>query len=87
MSLQSSSALTIGGKMADNDCNNASSSFKQDDQDNKQELQPSVVDADTVTMIDVLEEEEELEENAFAVLGGSDDKHCTYYKVIVVLIV
>lgn len=31
-----------------------------------------------VTMIDVLNEEEKLEEDAYAVLGGSDDKNCTY---------
>lgn len=31
-----------------------------------------------VTMIDVLKEEEKLEEDAYAVLGGSDDKNCTY---------
>ncbi|XP_054154082.1 putative E3 ubiquitin-protein ligase UBR7 [Oppia nitens] len=37
-------------------------------------------DTETVTMLDVLQEEQDLEENAFAVLGGSDDKHCTYLK-------
>ncbi|XP_066282360.1 putative E3 ubiquitin-protein ligase UBR7 [Branchiostoma lanceolatum] len=31
-----------------------------------------------VSMLDVLEEDEELEEAASAVLGGSDDQHCTY---------
>ncbi|CAB3385468.1 Hypothetical predicted protein [Cloeon dipterum] len=31
-----------------------------------------------VTMVDVLQEEEELEQDANAVLGGSDDQHCTY---------
>ncbi|KAI1295534.1 putative E3 ubiquitin-protein ligase UBR7 [Halotydeus destructor] len=35
---------------------------------------------ETVTMLDVLEEQEELEENADAVLGGSDEKDCTYLK-------
>lgn len=34
-----------------------------------------------VTMVDVLEEENELEEDVNAVLGGSDDKTCTYSKV------
>jgi E3 ubiquitin-protein ligase UBR7 len=29
-------------------------------------------------MVDVLKEEEKLEEDAYAVLGGSDDKNCTY---------
>ncbi|XP_022241102.1 putative E3 ubiquitin-protein ligase UBR7 [Limulus polyphemus] len=31
-----------------------------------------------ITMLDVLEDEQELEEDANAVLGGSDDKNCTY---------
>jgi len=35
-------------------------------------------EANTVTMVDVLKEEEILEENADAVLGPGDDEHCTY---------
>ena len=31
-----------------------------------------------VTMLDVLEDEAALEEDAEAVLGGADDQHCTY---------
>nr|CAG4650232.1 EOG090X07TK [Sida crystallina] len=31
-----------------------------------------------ITLVDVLEEEEQLEEDANAVLGGSDDQNCTY---------
>lgn len=34
-----------------------------------------------VTMVDVLRDEEALEEDAHAVLGGSDDKFCTYSNV------
>lgn len=34
-----------------------------------------------VTMMDVLQEQENFEEDANAVLGGSDDKNCTYSKV------
>lgn len=34
-----------------------------------------------VTMMDVLKEQEDFEEDANAVLGGSDDKNCTYSKV------
>lgn len=34
-----------------------------------------------VTMVDVLKEEEELEDDAKAVLGASDDKNCTYSRV------
>ena len=34
-----------------------------------------------ITLVDVLEEEAQLEEDANAVLGGSDDKNCTYSSV------
>uniref|UniRef100_A0A023GKE4 Putative e3 ubiquitin-protein ligase ubr7 n=1 Tax=Amblyomma triste TaxID=251400 RepID=A0A023GKE4_AMBTT len=37
-------------------------------------------DEDSVTLQDLLDEEQELEEDADAVLGGSDDKNCTYDK-------
>lgn len=37
-----------------------------------------IEDENSVTMLDVLKEEEELEEDADAVLGGSDDKNCTF---------
>lgn len=37
----------------------------------------------SVTMLDVLKEEHQLEEDANAVLGASDDKYCTYIKVII----
>jgi hypothetical protein len=36
---------------------------------------------DVITMLDVLQEEQDLEDDAFAVLAGSDDKNCTYLKV------
>lgn len=39
------------------------------------------VEDNGVTMVDVLRDEEALEEDAHAVLGGSDDKFCTYSKV------
>ncbi|KAJ9594325.1 hypothetical protein L9F63_014242 [Diploptera punctata] len=35
-------------------------------------------ETNVVTMVDVLKEEEELEDDAKAVLGASDDKNCTY---------
>ena len=38
-----------------------------------------------ITLVDVLEEEAQLEEDANAVLGGSDDKNCTYSLVIILL--
>ena len=37
---------------------------------------------DSVTMVDVLKAEEEMEADSTAVLGGSDEKACTYYLVI-----
>ena len=40
-----------------------------------------VEDDETITMLDVLQEEQDLEDNAFAVLAGSDDQNCTYLKV------
>lgn len=38
-----------------------------------------------VTLVEVLEEEAQLEEDANAVLGGSDDANCTYNLVVVLL--
>lgn len=35
-----------------------------------------------VTLEEILEEEAQLEEDANAVLGGSDDANCTYHLVI-----
>lgn len=40
----------------------------------------------TVSLVDVLEEDEELEEEASAVLGGSDSDHCSYPQVGSVLL-
>lgn len=41
----------------------------------------SIEGQEIVTMVDVLQEEQELEADANAVLGGSDEKNCTYNKV------
>lgn len=38
-------------------------------------------DTNVVTMVDVLKEEQELEDDAKAVLGASDDQNCTYSQV------
>lgn len=38
-------------------------------------------DEETITMLDVIEREDKLEEEASAVLGNSDAKNCTYPKV------
>jgi hypothetical protein len=38
-------------------------------------------DTNVVTMVDVLKEEQELEDDAKAVLGASDDQNCTYSRV------
>ncbi|RLU21895.1 hypothetical protein DMN91_006272 [Ooceraea biroi] len=43
-------------------------------------LAESVDDDNSVTMLDVLQEENQLEEDAYAVLGASDDQNCTYSK-------
>lgn len=43
-------------------------------------VQPSS-DEDGVSMIDILQEEQKLEEDAQAVLGGSDAAICTYDQV------
>lgn len=40
-----------------------------------------IEEENSVTMLDVLREENQLEEDAYAVLGASDDKNCTYSKV------
>lgn len=37
-------------------------------------------ESEFVTMVDVLEEEQKLEEDAHAVLGGSDEHNCTYVR-------
>lgn len=58
-------------------------------EENKNVESSSSVDAkmpevdDSVTMVDVLKAEEDLEADSTAVLGGSDEKACTYYLVIV----
>ncbi|CAK9798399.1 Putative E3 ubiquitin-protein ligase UBR7 [Anthophora quadrimaculata] len=43
-------------------------------------IEEMVEEENSVTMLDVLREENQLEEDAYAVLGASDDKHCTYNK-------
>lgn len=43
-------------------------------------------DEQTVSLVDVLEEDEELEEEASAVLAGSDSDHCSYPQVSVAIL-
>jgi len=50
------------------------------------QLAESVEDDSSVTMLDVLQVENQLEEDAYAVLGASDDQNCTYSKVAMFLI-
>jgi E3 ubiquitin-protein ligase UBR7 len=38
-------------------------------------------ETNVITMVDVLKEEQELEDDAKAVLGASDDQNCTYSRV------
>lgn len=42
-------------------------------------------ETNVITMVDVLKEEEELEDDAKAVLGASDDQNCTYSRVTFLL--
>lgn len=46
-----------------------------------EKIEETVEEENSVTMLDVLREESQLEEDACAVLGASDDKNCTYNKV------
>lgn len=46
-----------------------------------EKLAESIEDDNSVTMLDVLQVENQLEEDAYAVLGASDDQNCTYNKV------
>lgn len=45
-----------------------------------EKLAESIEDDNSVTMLDVLQVENQLEEDAYAVLGASDDQNCTYNK-------
>lgn len=42
---------------------------------------PKEKDDTIITLMDVLEQENEMEKEYAAVLGGSDEKFCTYSKV------
>lgn len=44
-------------------------------------MNTGLLEDDVVSMVDVLQEDNELEEEARAVLGDSDDQHCTYPSV------
>lgn len=44
-------------------------------------MDTGLLEDDVVSMVDVLQEDNELEEEARAVLGDSDDQHCTYPSV------
>lgn len=48
-------------------------------------IRPRMSEEQTVSLVDVLEEDEELEEEASAVLAGSDAEHCSYPQVSPVL--
>ena len=41
-------------------------------------MDAGVLEDEVVSMVDVLHEDNELEEEARAVLGDSDDQHCTF---------
>ena len=44
-------------------------------------MEGGILEDEVVSMVDVLHEGNELEEEARAVLGDSDDQHCTYHTV------
>ena len=48
-------------------------------------MEAGVLEDEVVSMVDVLHEDNELEEEARAVLGDSDDQHCTYLTVSLAL--
>lgn len=60
-----------------------SQSSNNDEQGSSQPNESAFPDEDeeTITMLDVIEREDKLEEEASAVLGNSDEKNCTYPKV------
>ena len=47
--------------------------------------QEEAEDDAVVSMVEILEAEEKLQEDANAVLGGSDDRNCTYVMVIIMV--
>lgn len=58
------------------------SSFTEGNHDDSPRKESAFPDEDeeTITMLDVIEREDKLEEEASAVLGNSDEKNCTYPK-------
>ena len=76
------------GRTEDNETATASTSKASVEGDGAPEAKRPAKDAEeggggdkenVVTMVDVLEDEAALEEDAEAVLGGADDKNCTYF--------
>jgi len=64
--------------MANNDPGHSLDEKKVEECDNKVTVEDVVEDEPGITMLDVLQDEEELEQDANAVLGAADDKNCTY---------
>ena len=58
---------------------------KKNRQQTAEKMEAGVLEDEVVSMVDVLHEDNELEEEARAVLGDSDDQHCTYLTVSSVL--
>lgn len=57
------------------------SCFLRKNQQTAEKMEAGVLEDEVVSMVDVLHEDNELEEEARAVLGDSDDQHCTYLTV------
>lgn len=52
--------------------------LRKNRQQTSEKMEAGVLEDEVVSMVDVLHEDNELEEEARAVLGDSDDQHCTY---------
>lgn len=59
--------------------------LRKNRQQTAEKMEAGVLEDEVVSMVDVLHEDNELEEEARAVLGDSDDQHCTYLTVSSVL--
>ena len=55
--------------------------LRKNRQQTAEKMDAGVLEDEVVSMVDVLHEDNELEEEARAVLGDSDDQHCTYITV------
>ena len=55
------------------------------EQQPQQQEEAEIADDQTVSMVDVLNDEQQLQDDAAAVLGACDDSVCTYSQVLTLL--